>query len=125
MRFRFPFPAGEAQQRYQVLLNYKQSPSSGNSYLDNAYFTVGTTGVATIEGSAKAWIATYGSTAVVSTPQPIGSVEVYDMQGMHRNVSVEVDGTRATLEVASLTKGIYLVRVNCLGEACTLRLVKP
>lgn len=125
VRFRFPFPAGEAQQRYQVLLNYKQSPSSGNSYLDNAYFTVGTTGVATIEGSAKAWIATYGSTAVVSTPQPIGSVEVYDMQGMRRNVSVEVDGTRATLEVASLTKGIYLVRVNCLGEACTLRLVKP
>ena len=123
--FNFPFPAGEAKKHYQVLLNYRPTPSSSLRYLDQAYFTVGTTGVETVTGSGRPSLIVSGGSAYLHAASAITSVELYDMQGMRRDTDVAIEDTDATVSLESLARGIYLLRVSTRSGAYTLRLLRP
>lgn len=124
VQFRFPFPAGEAGKTYMALLNYRPSPSSSLSYLGSANFTIGTTGVESVEAGGKPGLFIDGQAAHVVGEADITGVEVYDLQGVRRQADVAIDGPQATVALDALVPGVYLLRVATATGTHTLRLLR-
>lgn len=122
--FSFPFDAGEKDHQYRILLNYR----SGNSlkYLDNAYFTVGTTGVDVISGAdTGVTVAVDGNSAIAVAPSSVTGVELYTLQGLRQTVAVEVTDNIATINLQGISRGIYLIRIHTSEGTHVVRLMRP
>lgn len=124
--FCFPFPAGEANTKYMVAPYYRSTPSSGLTRLTNnyAYFTVGTTGVESVEGDGNPGLFIDGNTARICGSADIRNVEVYDLRGLRHQAEITIDGATAAVGLTDLPAGVYLLRVGTDTGTHTLRLLR-
>lgn len=97
---------------------------------DPAYIRIGETGIAVIETDAVAGGATVSpnpaeSVATVTAPAPIRVIEVYSVSGTSAHVeTTDIDGCKATIDVAALPAGIYIVRIVTDSRVYNTRLVR-
>lgn len=121
---RFQFDGAEVGTTYQLLLNYR--PVNSNKYLGQADFTVGTTGVNGIVADTDAYsLICNGDNAEITAPAPIAAIRICNMQGMVQTTRAALDGTRATADLSTLGKGIYLLQViTTNGVNHTFRMVR-
>lgn len=119
----FQFDQGKKGETYELMLNYRSG--SSNKYLARTNFIIGTAGVTTVsDAGIGCSISMEGDVATLLAPGQLTSVEVYSLQGLRRNVNTAIDGASATIDIASLPSGIYLLRAVTDSGTHTLRLVK-
>lgn len=127
MQFVFCNPAAESKKEYQVSVYYVPASGSGFGTMSTVYYTVGDlSGVDAVEADGAFAITPNpaDNVASVSAPSHIRDIAVYDMQGLGRNIDITCDGTSATLDVAALPAGVYLVTVKTDTATRTMRLIK-
>ena len=62
--------------------------------------------------------------AVVSAPEDIVRVEVFDMSGRSTEVNADIDGSTATIDASALNSGIYMVHVSTAKGAAMVKMIK-
>lgn len=122
VNWRFQFEAGVVGRTYQLLLNYRGK--SGNKYLGQANFTIGTAGVDAVGNQQRYTLLVFDTEAQVTAPRAIKSIEVFDMAGMNHRVESNIEGDRASFGLETLPGGVYIVRVQSEEGSHTFRLVR-
>lgn len=148
--FAYVFPSSGggavAQQGYETMFlnagesvspNYTMSVPGltiGNSYMLGIYannqplsritFVVGTDAVEAIEGADGWSLSQEEGMAMLTAPENLTSVVVYNMAGMVQNATVDADGSRAEVNISGLAPGIYLLRATTAKSARTMKLVR-
>lgn len=118
---------GEPGRRYLAAVFYNNG-TAWKQLSGRLYFTLAEkSGLPGIEAENACSISPNPATdaATVTCDTDIADIEVYTLGGAPTGVPTEIDGHRATLSVASLPRGIYLVAVTAGdGSRRTLRLVR-
>lgn len=97
---------------------------SGFLNAEPAYVRLSESGIATVERPAtRIWRNPSDSEVHVESEAPITGIEVYTTGGMRCAVVTAIDGSSALLDVASLARGFYLVRVATDAAVHTHRLL--
>ena len=108
-----PLPSGESGRYCRCTLN----PTSSDPV--ELIITQGAAGVSAVEVASAAKVAVVGGDFVVTAPEAINAVTVYNVAGQAVAAS-EVAGT-TTVSGQSLAKGVYILRFN---DGSSVKVVK-
>lgn len=88
--------------------------TSGQLSEEPAYFRIGVTGIESVTADTQAGIFPNpaGESTTLRHSEPVSTVEVFSISGMAVAVDAQIQDNCATLNVAHLQHGIYMVRVN-------------
>lgn len=97
---------------------------TGTVYIDNVYFRKASIGINTTEnGTTKLYPNPASTSVTFEANQKVESISLFNVLGQEV-VSTTPNSTFVTLDIASLPKGVYIVKSIIEGTVSTSRLVK-
>lgn len=118
MEFTCSLPELEIGKTYHMGVGYS------NRILLQKQFTVATNSVGAIENTNDWNISRQANSIILSAPENISTVQVYDMAGIQHNCKVTISDNQASVSTAALGHGTYLLRAATSTSSRTFKIAK-